>query len=57
LITTQIVIFVWRLLDPDILDVFSLASTIYFLMVLSLFVLVTINGWFGAAMTFPVEGE
>ncbi|MBW1774387.1 MAG: cytochrome b5, partial [Deltaproteobacteria bacterium] len=38
LITTQIVIFVWRLLDPDILDVFSLASTIYFLMVLSLFV-------------------
>ena len=57
LITTQIVIFVWRLLDPDILDGFSLASTIYFLMVLSLFVLVTINGWFGAAMTFPVEGE
>ena len=57
LITTQIVIFVWRLLDPDILDGFSLASTIYFMMVLSLFVLVTINGWFGAAMTFPVEGE
>jgi len=57
LITTQIVIFVWRLLDPDILGGFSLASTIYFLMVLSLSVLVTINGWFGAAMTFPVEGE
>ena len=57
LITTQIVIFVWRLLDPDILDGFSLASTIYFMMVLSLFVLVTINGWFGAAMTFPIEGE
>lgn len=57
LIATQIVIFVWRLLDPEILDGFSLASTIYFLMVLSLSVFVTINGWFGAAMTFPVEGE
>jgi uncharacterized membrane protein len=57
LITTQIVIFVWRLLSPDILDGFSLASTIYFLLVLSLSVIVTINGWFGAAMTFPVEGE
>jgi predicted heme/steroid binding protein/uncharacterized membrane protein len=57
LIATQIVIFVWRILSPDILDGFSLASTIYFLLVLSLSVVVTINGWFGAAMTFPVEGE
>jgi predicted heme/steroid binding protein/uncharacterized membrane protein len=57
LICTQIAIFVWRLLSPGILDGFSMASTIYFLLVLSLSVLVTINGWFGAAMTFPVEGE
>jgi len=57
LIATQIAIFVWRLLSPDVLDGFSLASSIYFLLVLSLSVLVTINGWFGASMTFPIENE
>ncbi|MFH1489695.1 MAG: DUF2231 domain-containing protein [Pseudomonadota bacterium] len=57
LFLTQVVLFVWRILDPGILDALGFASAIYFLMVLSLFVLVTINGWFGAAMTFPVQEE
>ena len=57
LIATQIAIFVWRLLSPEVLETFGLGSTLYFVLVLSLFVLVTINGWFGASMTFPIEGE
>ena len=57
LFATQIAVFVWRILDPSILDSLEFASAIYFLLVLSLFILVTINGWFGAAMTFPFEED
>ncbi|HEJ83896.1 MAG TPA: cytochrome b5 [Desulfobacteraceae bacterium] len=57
LFAVQIAVFLWRLLDPGILDSLGFASTLYFLLVLSLFILVTIIGWFGASMTFPVEGE
>lgn len=57
LFATQIVVFAWRILDPGILDSLGFASAIYFLLVLSLFILVTINGWFGAAMTFPFEKD
>ena len=57
LLATQIVVFVWRLLAPDILDSLGFASAIYFMLVLSLFILVTINGWFGASMTFPIEKD
>jgi hypothetical protein len=42
---------------PDILDTFGLASVIYFLLVISLLPLVTIIGWFGAQLTFPIEKE
>jgi predicted heme/steroid binding protein/uncharacterized membrane protein len=57
LLSTQVVIFVWRILDPHILDLLGFASAIYFVLVISLFILVTINGWFGASMTFPVEED
>jgi predicted heme/steroid binding protein/uncharacterized membrane protein len=49
--------FVWRLAVPDILQVFRPASYLYLLMVLGLVPLVTVIGWFGAQMTFPVEKE
>ena len=55
LLATEIVIFVWRILVPNILDSLGVASAIYFILVISVFILVTINGWFGASMTFPVE--
>jgi predicted heme/steroid binding protein/uncharacterized membrane protein len=55
LLATEIVIFVWRISAPHILDSLEFASAVYFILVISLFVLVTINGWFGASMTFPVE--
>jgi hypothetical protein len=49
--------FVWRLLDPGILDAFGLRSAIYFLLLVALFGVVTVIGWFGANLTFPVERE
>ena len=47
--------FIWRLLVPDILHTISGTDYLYLLLVLSLFPLVTIIGWFGAALTFPTE--
>jgi predicted heme/steroid binding protein/uncharacterized membrane protein len=49
--------FIWRLAVPDILHSFRPASLVYFFLILSFFPLVTIIGWFGAQMTFPVEKD
>jgi predicted heme/steroid binding protein/uncharacterized membrane protein len=57
LMATQIAVFVWRILVPDVLDAFGFGSVIYFFLVVSLFMLVTIIGWFGASLTFPLEEE
>lgn len=46
---------IWRLLVPDILHTIIGTDYLYLLLVLSLFPLVTIIGWFGAALTFPTE--
>jgi predicted heme/steroid binding protein/uncharacterized membrane protein len=53
----EIVAFVWRITVPDVLISFSASSGIYLVLILSLLPLVTIIGWFGASMTFPVEKE
>jgi predicted heme/steroid binding protein/uncharacterized membrane protein len=50
-------LFVWRLSVPDILDSLSGSGLLYILLVLSLSVMVTVIGWNGASMTFPVEKE
>ncbi len=52
-----IVAFIWRIMVPDILDTFRLASVIYFVLVLSFLPLVTVIGWFGAQLTFPIEKD
>ena len=54
---TSIVLFVWRLRVPDILDSPSGAGLLYIMLVLSLSAMVTVIGWNGASMTFPVERE
>jgi len=51
------VLFAWRMSVPDILDSASGAGLLYILLVLTLSALVTVIGWFGASMTFPIEGE
>jgi predicted heme/steroid binding protein/uncharacterized membrane protein len=49
--------FLWRLAVPDILISFGPASAVYLIMILSLIPLVSIIGWFGASLTFPIEKE
>lgn len=57
LFAVEIIVFVWRIEVPDILASFQFASLIYFLLILSLFPMVTVIGWFGAKLTFPIEKE
>jgi hypothetical protein len=54
---TSLVLFIWRMKVPDILDALSGSGLLYILLVLSLSVMVTVIGWNGASMTFPVEKE
>ena len=51
----EVVIFIWRILTPGILDSIYTGSIIYFLLELSLIPIITVIGWYGASMTFPVE--
>jgi hypothetical protein len=55
LVVTQIAVFVWRILVPDVLDTFGFGSVVYCFLVMSLCVLVSIIGWFGVSLTFPLE--
>jgi len=52
-----IVAFAWRAAVPNILAVLDGPGTLYLLLVLSLFLMVVVIGWFGAELTFPVEKE
>jgi uncharacterized membrane protein len=55
MLITEVVVFIWRIIKPDILASISAGSLIYFLLVLSLVPMITVIGWYGASMTFPVE--
>jgi predicted heme/steroid binding protein/uncharacterized membrane protein len=57
MLATSAVLFVWRLNVPNILDAVSGEGLLYILLVLSLAAMVTVVGWNGASMTFPVEKE
>jgi predicted heme/steroid binding protein/uncharacterized membrane protein len=52
---TEVVIFIWRIMEPNILDSVNAASAIYFMLLLALIPMITVIGWYGASMTFPVE--
>ena len=55
MLVVEIVIFIWRIRTPGILDSVNAGSIIYFLLVLALLPMITVIGWYGASMTFPVE--
>jgi predicted heme/steroid binding protein/uncharacterized membrane protein len=55
MLVVEIVIFIWRISTPGILDSVNAGSIIYFLLVLALVPMITVIGWYGASMTFPVE--
>jgi predicted heme/steroid binding protein/uncharacterized membrane protein len=49
--------FIWRFLDPRVMTDLYGWGHIYLLLVISLFPMVVVIGWFGAQLTFPAEGE
>ena len=55
LLVIQIIVFIWRINVPQIMDSIRGVNVIYLLLVLSLFPIVVVIGWFGAHLTFPVE--
>ena len=57
LLVTQIIAFIWRLNVPDVMDSLQGLNVIYFVLVVSLFPIVVVIGWFGAFLTFPVEKD
>jgi predicted heme/steroid binding protein/uncharacterized membrane protein len=57
MLATAAVLFLWRLTVPDILTDFSAVSGVYLLLELALIPMIGVIGWFGAALTFPVEKE
>jgi predicted heme/steroid binding protein/uncharacterized membrane protein len=57
LLVVSITVFIWRIWDPGILIAFAGRSTFYFLLILSLLPIVTVIGWFGGTLTFPLKGK
>lgn len=49
--------FVWRLLEPDVMVAVQGLRLLYPIMVFSLAPMVSIIGWYGATMTFPIEKD
>ncbi len=57
LLVVQIIAFFWRLTVPDVVDSIQGVNIIYLLLIVSLFPIVVVIGWFGAFLTFPVEHD
>jgi len=55
MLITEIILCIWRIKVPDILDPVGGSGFIYLLLVFSLVPMITFIGWFGASITFPVE--
>lgn len=54
LLAVAVTVFAWRVWDPGVLDQWTVAGGVFFFLVLSLFPLVSVVGWFGAHLTFPM---
>jgi predicted heme/steroid binding protein/uncharacterized membrane protein len=55
LLATEIIVFIWRLGNPSVLDFPGWQSILYSILILFMFTVVIVIGWFGAGLTFPVE--
>ena len=55
MLVTETTLFIWRIRVPDVLDPVYGSGYIYLLLVFSLVPMITLIGWFGASITFPVE--
>jgi predicted heme/steroid binding protein/uncharacterized membrane protein len=57
MLVIAVVVFVWRINHANVLENIQGVNIIYLILVLSLIPLVSIIGWYGATMTFPLEKE
>jgi uncharacterized membrane protein len=57
LLAIQIAAFSWRIIIPDILTCLGTITIPYVILILSLAGVVTLIGWFGAMLTFPIEKD
>jgi len=57
LLTISVIAFIWRFLRPGVLIPLTGESLLYFSLILSLIPIVTVIGWFGATLTFPLKGK
>jgi predicted heme/steroid binding protein/uncharacterized membrane protein len=55
LLALSLAAFIWRIVEPNVLDSLDTGGVIYLLIVLSFIPLVTIISWFGAMLTSPLE--
>ena len=55
LLAVEIICFLWRLKVPAVLDSIDWQSIVYFILLIFMFLLVFVIGWFGAGLTFPIE--
>jgi len=54
LLVVSVITFIWRIMVPDVLILLTGSGFLYLLLVLSFIPLVTVIGWYGAKMTFPL---
>jgi predicted heme/steroid binding protein/uncharacterized membrane protein len=57
LLTLMGILFIWRMLDPAVIAPVSGAGYLYLILVLLMFLIVCVIGWFGAELTFPIERD
>ncbi len=57
LFCVALIAFLWRSMFPDVLTSLDTEGIIYLLLVISLVPMVSIIGWFGAGLTFPMEKD
>lgn len=57
LLSLQMILFAWRIASPSLMSIPSGSRLLYVALVLGLLPLISIIGWYGAIMTFPVEKE
>jgi predicted heme/steroid binding protein/uncharacterized membrane protein len=55
LLAVQIITFIWRLKVPHVMDSIQGVNIMYLLLIVSLFPIVVVIGWFGAFLTFPKD--
>ena len=57
LFALEIVLFIIRFRNPEILQSMNSPAVLYSALIFFMFILVTVIGWYGAHLTFPVEKE